>query len=212
MGRGFGSWPIEEARAEGSSADRKEVIDHSEPISGADCRECPEGSLLGFRGAGGSVATVTDQHAAGCPAGLRPEKDRASREASCLDPAGGDYGVADEAMPVVQVEGESDILPTAPEEIEGDLGCRGRVVDPSRDVELTVRDCLRVAGHPARPGEQPTRMKLWRGDVMVMVETSVRSGFMEAPNTSSEGGGPTVGTVARLEAGASSGRGVQVRK
>ena len=34
------------------------------------------------------------------------------------------------------------------------------------------------------------RKKLWSGDVMVMVETSVRSGFMEAPHTPDEGGSP----------------------
>jgi hypothetical protein len=56
-----------------------------------------------------------------------------------------------------------------------------------------------------RGGANGSRMKLWSGGVVVMVETSVSSGFMEAPDTSGEGGGPTVRTFAWLEAGASSG-------
>jgi hypothetical protein len=55
------------------------------------------------------------------------------------------------------------------------------------------RDAL---GWPAdRRGREPFKdcnfsKKLWGGDVMVMVETSVRSGFMEEPPSPDEGGSP----------------------
>lgn len=86
------------------------------------------------------------------PAGLRPEEDRVGRQASCLHPASGDDGMANEAVPVVQVQRQREVLMTAAEEIEGDPRSRGRVVDPSGDVAQVLGDRFRMARHPAGPG------------------------------------------------------------
>ena len=46
------------------------------------------------------------------PAGLRPEEDRVGRQASCLHPASGDDGMANEAVPVVQVQRQREVWGT----------------------------------------------------------------------------------------------------
>src|ERR1019366_10537213 len=81
------------------------------------------------------------------PAGLRPEEDRVGRQASCLHPASGDDGMANEAVPVVQVQRQREVLMTAAEEIEGDPRSRGRVVDPPGDVAQVLGDRFRMARH-----------------------------------------------------------------
>jgi hypothetical protein len=107
-------------------------------------------------------------------------------------------------MPVVQVAGEDDILPTAPKEI---------VADPRSGSGSSIRRGMLSWRSGTASGwlvtrrlwANSSRMKLWGEDVMVVVETYVSSGFTEVSDASGEGGGPTVTTVDWLEAGASAG-------
>ena len=79
------------------------------------------------------------------------------RQASCLHPASGDDGMANEAMPVVQVQRQREVLMTAAEEIEGDPRSRGRVVDPPGDVAQVLGGSLQDGPAPGRAGlSRPT--------------------------------------------------------
>jgi len=76
-------------------------------------------------------------------------------EPSRLDPADGDDGVPDEAVAVVHVEDERDILAVGAEQVPRDPCSRCRVVDPPGQVEPCLRYSVRVERCPAgAPGER----------------------------------------------------------
>jgi hypothetical protein len=74
------------------------------------------------------------------------------RQASCLHPASGDDGMPNEAVPVVQVQRQREVLMTAAEEIEGDPRSRGRLVDPSGGCCAGARGSLQDGPAPGRAG------------------------------------------------------------
>ena len=78
--------------------------------------------MLGFRGATAPVAAITDKNASGGVTRLGTGEDRSCREPGVLDPASGDDGCSDQAMPVVQIERQRDVLPVMPEKVGGELG------------------------------------------------------------------------------------------
>jgi hypothetical protein len=82
-----------------------------------------EAAVLGFRGAPGTAAVVANEDAPGPPGRLPSEEDRAAREVSSLDPADCDDGSADQAVPVVQVQRQRDVLTAAAEQVAGELSC-----------------------------------------------------------------------------------------
>jgi len=52
-----------------------------------------------------------------------------------LDPSDGNDAVPDEAVPVIEVQREGDVLPAVPEQVAGDSGGDDRIVDPRRSDE-----------------------------------------------------------------------------
>jgi hypothetical protein len=102
-------------------------------------------------GALGRPAAKADKNEDGRAARLGSLNDRWCREAGCLDPAGGKDRNADEAVLIVQVDRQRDVLPVMGEQVAGELGCRGGIVDPPREVQLSVRHRIGAAdaGPPA---------------------------------------------------------------
>jgi hypothetical protein len=62
-----------------------------------------------------------------------------------LDPANGDNGRPDQAVPVVQIERQRDVLTVMSEQVTSDLCCCGRVIDPTREVEPCIGNSIRVS-------------------------------------------------------------------
>jgi hypothetical protein len=128
-----------EGRAVAARADHDQVIDRHEPVPAVRGSDGSEGATLGFRGAGSAPAAGVDEDEASGPARLGSLEDRACREASCLDPADGQDGRADQAMPVVQVERQRDVLTASAEQVSGELRSRGRPVDSAKEVRSSYR-------------------------------------------------------------------------
>ena len=105
------------------SADHDHVIGHDIAVPAACCGDGTEGAILAFGGARSTVATVADEDARAGLARLRSEEDRASGKASRLYPANSEDGRTDEAVPVVQVQRQRDVLPMVAQQVSGELGC-----------------------------------------------------------------------------------------
>jgi len=101
-----------------------------------------------------AVAAVADEDAARRPARLCSEEHRVGGEPSRLDPADGDDSMPDEAVAVVHVEDERDVLTAGAEEVPCDTCSRCRVVDPPGQVEPCLRHSVRVRRCPARASGQ----------------------------------------------------------
>lgn len=92
-------------------------------------------------------------HLPGTP---RIPRGPASRKPSRLDQADGNDGVADDAMPVVEVECQRDVLYAVANKIAGEASCRNRIVDPAREVEARFAHGVRVDSRLAgSPGQRP---------------------------------------------------------
>jgi hypothetical protein len=74
------------------------------------------------------------------PAHLGSCEDRAGRGPSRLDPADGNDGVADDAMPVVEVERQRDVFRTVAMKIAREASCLERAVNPASQGEPWLED------------------------------------------------------------------------
>ena len=91
-------------------------------MTGARSCEGTEAAFVpALGGATASVAAIADEDAAARMARLGSCEDRSCRQASVLDPAHGHHRRADQAVPVVQVERQRDVLPMMPQEVAGEL-------------------------------------------------------------------------------------------
>jgi len=68
----------------------------------------------------GTVGAVAEEDARVGLARLGPEEARASGQASSLYPANSEDGRTDEAVPVVQVQRQHDVLPMVAEQVSGE--------------------------------------------------------------------------------------------
>jgi hypothetical protein len=119
-------------RHSGVRTDHDQVVDHVKSLPAACPGDQPVGALLTFRGGQRPPRPITDEDAGARSAGRGSLEDRKSREPGCLDPADSDDSVTGEAMALIEVQDERDVLPPVPEEVASDRGCRDRVVDPAK--------------------------------------------------------------------------------
>jgi len=124
------------------------VVHDGKPVTGRCIGDGTEGGILRFRGVKPPIAAISDKDAAGCLAGRRPKNYGAGREAGCLDPAGDDDGVSDEAVTVVHVEDKRHVLPAVAEKYPSGAGCAGRIVNPTGQREMALLERLRVTRYP----------------------------------------------------------------
>ena len=145
------------------------MIDDVKPVTVARSGEDTEGTVLGCRGATAPVAAIPHKNARGGVACLGTGEDRLCREARVFDPASGDDGRSDQAMPGVQIERQRDVLPVMPEKLTGELGSSPRAVYPTRKPDGCVRirmshPVLRITGNsPDSITEIPEVTNFWSG-------------------------------------------------
>ncbi|MHB1552862.1 MAG: hypothetical protein ACYCSX_10065 [Acidimicrobiales bacterium] len=63
--------------------------------------------------------------------------------------------MADDAMPVVEIERQGDVLRPVAKKIAGEPGGRDRIVDSSRQSEPRLEDGIRMHLHFGSPSERP---------------------------------------------------------
>jgi len=143
-----------ERRAEPVRADHHQVIRKGEAMAATGSGQGPEGPALRFRGAESAPAPIADEDAARRPGGRPSGEDRTGRETSCLSPADGNDGRADEPVPIVEVERQRDLLPVMAEKISGELsGCR-RTVDPTGKSQRHLRFGMRCGRSEAHSTDE----------------------------------------------------------
>lgn len=89
------------------------------------------------------------------------DPNRIGSAESLLDPANGDDGMADEAVAVIEVERQGQVLTPATEQVPGKAGSACRVVDPTRESEPGLGDSVgvrcRPAGAPSQHSEEDVK-------------------------------------------------------
>jgi hypothetical protein len=156
------------------------VTDHRKAGAAARRSQGIEGPALRFRGAESAPVPKADDAAARCPAGQRPSEDRAGGQPGRLSPSHGEDRRPDEPMPVVEVDGERDVIPAIPEEIGCELGGRRGPVDPAGERQWCL--CLWATGR-GRATEADLRTSVRSGErkeIGSIVEPSSEAGFMES--------------------------------
>ena len=122
-------------------------------------------------------------------AGFRPARegsleDGACREPGRLDPAGRHDEVAGEAMPVIEVQGERDVLAPVSKQV-GDGRSRDRIVDPAWEFQVRRRR-RRPGDRPGRTGGRASR-RWGKGEFGTIVVPSSESGSMESRHPPADG-------------------------
>jgi hypothetical protein len=152
------------------------------------------------------VSTAPDEDAAGRPADLRSEEERAGRQASCLDPVNGDDGVAEEWVPVVKVERQRDVFSAIAEKIVGELCRRGRIVPAGSrsDASDTASGWPEAIVRQDRPMREQKNSMDGRDAVhrMSLREVWIHGGPPTTPRAGRRPGATQQGRPARLKAGA----------
>jgi len=116
--------------------------------------------------------------------------------------------MSDESVSVVEVERQRDFLSAVAEKIVGELGRRGRIVNPSGELERPLRHGVRMAGShrtmgPSREGAEETMERRDAVHRMNLREMWIHG---DPPPRPRAGRRPEAtrprGRLARLEAGA----------